>query len=353
MKRSWQMKRRMSMNMFMMLGAFHIIPVGIDNTVRVNVKVNDDAGAPVENAIVSACTNRDRIDLWTNSSPEFRSVKEKTDKKGSASLVFPCYHGNFVLAVSADGYYAEVPGEFSFKTCGAGLFTVNLAEYEKNIDVTLYRKKSPVAMYVRPRYFRPIRSKAPSVVCEYDMEKCDYRPPYGHGERCDMRVEWERVRTNDLYECKGKVTLVNGGAYVMKKRKKDEHLFCSVYRADTNRVYKSEFPFRHRYRYDKVGNILSDNDYIEMPVLTKEEYFVFRTRERRSAEGKLLAANYGKLYGDFRVGECFGFEYLDFGQCSFNPNVNDNNLEVDTTVNLNHGQSRRESIELRRKSLSP
>ena len=48
------MKRRM--NMFVMLGAFHIIPVGINNTVRVNVKVNDDAGVPVKNATVSLKT---------------------------------------------------------------------------------------------------------------------------------------------------------------------------------------------------------------------------------------------------------------------------------------------------------
>ena len=51
MKRNVQMKRRMCMNMFVILGAFHIIPVGIDNTVRVNVQVNDDAGMPVKNAI--------------------------------------------------------------------------------------------------------------------------------------------------------------------------------------------------------------------------------------------------------------------------------------------------------------
>ena len=80
------MKKRIHVNMFLMLGTFHIIPVGIDNTVRVNVKVNDDAGMPVRNAMVSAGTRRDRIDLWTNSSPEYRSVNEKTDKKGRVSL---------------------------------------------------------------------------------------------------------------------------------------------------------------------------------------------------------------------------------------------------------------------------
>jgi len=72
------MKKRIHVNMFLMLGAFHITPVGIDNTVRVNVKVNDDAGMPVRNAIVSSCTRRDRIDLWTNASPESRIVKENT-----------------------------------------------------------------------------------------------------------------------------------------------------------------------------------------------------------------------------------------------------------------------------------
>ena len=341
------MKRRMSMNMFMMLGVFHIIPVGMDNTVRVNVKVKDDAGMPVKNAVVSAGTRRDRVDLWTNSSPEYRSVIEKTDKNGVASLVFPCYSGHFRLAVSSDGYYTEVPGKFSLKTSGAGLFTVNLAEYEKNIDIMLYRKKSPVAMYVRPKYFRPVRGKTPSGVCEYDMEKCDFLPPYGHGERCDMKVEWEAVRTNNFGECKGKVTFVDGGGYVMGKRTMNESALSSVYRADTNGVYKSEFPFTHQRRYDSAGKILSNKN-IDIPVLKQEEYFVFRVRERRNANGELIAANYGKLYGPFRGDSC-----LKFGQCSFNPNVNDNNLEVDTTVNLNHGQSRRESIELRRESLSP
>ena len=344
------MKRNMYayMNMFMMLGTFHIIPVGIDNTVRVNVKVNDDAGLPVQNANVSVGTRRDRIDLWTNSSPEYRSVNEKTDRQGRASLVFPCYSAHFNLAVSADGYYTEVPDEISFKTCGTGLFTVNLAEYEKNIDITLYRKKSPVAMYVRPRYFRSsIKYNSTSGVCEYDMEKCDYLPPFGHGERCDMRVEWETIRTNNLEECKGKVTFVDGGAYVMKKRTMNERTLCSVYRADTNESFKTEFPFLYRRQYNSSGKILSDKN-IDIHVLKEDEYFIFRVRERHDENGNLVSVNYGKLYGPFR-----GSIYLNFGQCSFNPNVNDNNLEVDTTVNLNRGQSRRESIELRRKIPSP
>ena len=343
------MKRRMCMNMFVMLGAFHIIPVGIDNTVRVNVKVTDEAGVPVKNAMVSAGTRRDRIDLWTNSSPEYRSENKKTDEKGQVSFVFPCYSAHFDLAVSADGYYTEVPNEFSFKTSGTGLLTPNLAEYEKSIDITLYRKKSPAAMYVRPGHFRSILCSASDGICEYDMKKCDYLPPYGLGEKCDMRVEWRRTQTNNLYECKGKVTFIDGGAYIKKKRiVRENNMLCSVYRADTNEIYKSEFKFMHRRRYDDIGNIVFDGSYVEIPVLKRDEYFVFRVRESHAPDGKLIAANYGKLYGDFRLDG-----HLNFGQCSFNPNVNDNNIEVDTTKNLNRGPGGRESVELGRASLVP
>ena len=335
MKRNVQMKRRMCMNMFVILGAFHIIPVGIDNTVRVNVQVNDDVGMPVKNAMVSAGTRRDRIDLWTNSSPGHRSVNEKTDKKGRVSLVFPCYSGHFRLAVSADGYYTEVPDKFSFKTSGTGFFTPNLAEYEKSITVTLKKKKNPIPMIARGfprkrgRYFA---LKQGHGTYAYDFEMCDLLPPYGNGKIADINIDAYLVMTNGGYICRGSLTFNAGGAYKAVKHKTSD--FKSLYHADTNACFKTSFPF-----VEYCGNNVYEYPFSPLPLLTLDEYFVFRVRETRNEKGELLSAHYGKIYGSICIGE-----WLDFPQAVFNPRPNDTNLEFDPERNLYHGKKERVMI---------
>lgn len=326
---------RMHMNSLLIIGAFHIIPVGIGNTVRVNVKVNDDAGMPVKNAIVSVCTRRDRMDLWTNSSPKSRIVREKTDKKGSASLVFPCYSAHFGLNVTADGYYEETMREISFMTSGVGMFTANLAEHEKSIMVTLKKKRNPMPMIARdfPRkHGRYFALKQGHGTYAYDFMMCDLLPPYGNGKIADINIDAYLVMTNGGYICRGSLTFNAGGAYKAVKHKTSD--FKSLYHADTNACFKTSFPF-----VEYCGNNVCEYSFSPLPLLTLDEYFVFRVRETRNEKGELLSAHYGKIYGSICIGE-----WLDFPQAVFNPRPNDTNLEFDPERNLYHGKKERVMI---------
>ena len=323
----------------------------LGNLVEVKFHVVDSEGTPVSNAVIKTYTSAEMISVWSNQSEKHKTIYAKTDKQGRASCRFFCWRGSFDCYLEADDCYPEQKVDLVFATKPGGTFIADLAEHEKEVNFNVYRKKSPVAMCVRPGGFRPIKCNASRGICEYDMEKCDFLPPYGHGERCDMKVEWVCSQTNNVYECKGKVTFIDGGAYIMQKISGTTPWSLeSVYRADTNQTYKTEFSFSHRHRFDDKGWHQFGDGYSDVPVLKSSEYFVFRVRERCGTKGEVIAANYGKMYGVFHVDE---YKRLMFGQCSFNPNVNDNNLEVDTTVNLNHGQNRRESIELRRRRLSP
>ena len=323
----------------------------LGNLVEVKFHVVDSDGVPVANAMIETSTSAEMISVWSNQSDKHKTIYTKTDENGQASCHFLCWRGSFDCYLEADDCYPEKKVNLSFATKSGDAFIANLAGHEKEVNFKVYRKKSPVAMCVRPGGFRPIKCKAAIGVYEYDMEKCDYLPPYGHGEKCDMKVEWESVSTNNTYECKGKVTFIDGGAYIMQKIPgSTPRSLQSVYRADSNQTYKTEFSFYRRHRFNDKGWTQFGDGYIDIPVVKSSEYFVFRVRERRGENGELIEAHYGKMYGVFHIDES---RRLMFGQCSFNPNVNDNNLEVDTTKNLHHGPGGRESVELRRAWLAP
>ena len=54
----------------------------------------------------------------------------------------------------------------------------------------------------------------------------------------------------------------------------------------------------------------------------QDEYLVFRTRVVRDKDGKIVSANYGKIYGEIAAFRNFGYR-----RCFFNPVPNDVGLE--------------------------
>ena len=84
------------------------------------------------------------------------------------------------------------------------------------------------------------------------------------------------------------------------------------YRADTNAVYVSEYPFQNSMGGSrKIIGIAAD-----------DEYLVFRTRIVRDEKGEIVSQNYGKIYGLVRALGEFSFKGL-----FFNPTPNDTNIE--------------------------
>ena len=63
----------------------------------------------------------------------------------------------------------------------------------------------------------------------------------------------------------------------------------------------------------------------------KGRHYCFRIRTRRDAEGRIVSALYGKVYGDFRINDLSGISFTYY----LNPTPNDRNLEFDRKTNFN------------------
>ena len=63
----------------------------------------------------------------------------------------------------------------------------------------------------------------------------------------------------------------------------------------------------------------------------KNRHYCFRIRTRRDAEGRIVSALYGKVYGDFRINDLAGIAFTYY----LNPTPNDRNLEFDRKTNFN------------------
>ena len=91
----------------------------------------------------------------------------------------------------------------------------------------------------------------------------------------------------------------------------------SVYEADSNATYRTEFPFSSYCNYKDSA------DYGAVRVAEDDEYLVFRTRVVKDEKGNIVSANYGEIYGAIRTVGFFGAKAI-----YFNPTPNDTNLEA-------------------------
>ena len=111
----------------------------------------------------------------------------------------------------------------------------------------------------------------------------------------------------------------HAGAYEMGRARMSE--FESVYHADTNAVYRQSFV----YRFDQSP--VKAPEYTTQ--LKSDKYLVFRTRTKVDAEGRLVSALYGKIYGNWNF---VGPGGMSMAQFVFNPRPNDTNLEDEHTA---------------------
>lgn len=281
--------------------------------VSVCVSVSNEDGCPVENAAIVVSTQRDPLVLSWSGTIKQRVERFETDSTGVGRCSLICHSGDFKLKVEAAGYYSEVIDDLSFSTdSGEKAMSMRFLEKAKNIQVRLRRVKNPVKLLK----VAPVTGwKIPSRSGRYgfDLALGDWVAPLGAGKVPDLMVLCEDFQM-EPYHLRGCLEFPAGGAYVMKKVVSSS--FVSCYSADTNAVYVSSFPFEYRVEPDGARMM--------MPVVGKEDYLVFRIRERRDDKGRLISAHYGKIYGPIRTSGVFKFE-----SAYLNDVVNDNNLECD------------------------
>ena len=329
---------------------------------RFYVKVSDDEGCPVANAMVKVDFSTSRVLFGgghRNEGDDDGRAEARTDTNGTTVVKFNCTSSDFGWHVEADGYYRSESHREHFK--GEDVIVppafgyVILHEHEKHGEITLYRKKNPQPMYA---YTREVERQSPIANGKYgfDLECFDWLPPHGKGKVADFYYIRDRkdIENVNMAMSKGKgyrlMSFRNGtpnfptvgdvigriefdekcGAYV-KKCTGNEN-FPSTYGADTNKTYVSDIPIRI---VAQKGNVWLH----EGKVVESDEYMVIRSRVKCDEQGKIVSANYSKLIGPVRFGSS-----VDILQSVFNPRPNDTNLEFDPKRNLYQGKKGRGMI---------
>lgn len=327
---------------------------------RLYVKVVDDKGAPVTNAIVKVGVPPKTAFWGSSSRHKGASYESITNEKGDAVVSFDCIGAHFRWMVKADNCYPsnlfeEWFSDFDEIPIAPGVTKVILHEHEKRGEVVLYRKKNPQPMYA---YTREKVVKSPILNGRYgfDLQLYDWLPPHGNGKVADFYYIRERAdETNSTVKAKlghsrffifkngesgyPKLGDVVGriefdemcGAYVGKQTGCES--FPSVYCADINREFARSFPI------SIVGNAGQMTWLEEGSVIGHGEYMVIRSRVKCDEKGNIVSANYSKILGSFGLAYAVGAD-----EVVFNPRPNDTNLEFDPNQNLYTGKKGRGKI---------
>jgi hypothetical protein len=227
--------------------------------------------------------------------------------------------------VRKEGCY-ETSGRFSFRRTGVA--NGRWQPYGMTNTVVLKRKVNPVAMYVKPESERIALPKQDEWV-GFDLERADWTSPHGTGKREDFQVFFNLDAADEHWLSFKYVLTLRfpkpfDGFYRAKKDAGGSAL-RSVYEADTNRVYDSEITFISERRNDVERNKVNVTD----QSLKEDEYLILRIRSETDKDGRLVKANYAKLYAPLFAAR-YGFLVTTY----FNPKVNSPSLEADTTRNL-------------------
>ena len=226
--------------------------------------------------------------------------------------------GSFVYSITKDGFY-QTAAEYNFTREEDG-YTPSVKDgkwqpYGQTQRVILKRIINPTATRF---HYGDLPVPVNDVWIGLDLEKFMWCPPYGKGQNDDVLLRF----THNSYMTDEKVTRITmemsftnnpfAGAYVLKKDEWSE--FESVYHANTN----AEFNVTN-FKFERLR---TKTKRFKMESFPNDSYIVFRTRTKVDAEGKLISAHYGKIYGEWQYAR-----YFKHGGILFNSNPNDPNLE--------------------------
>ena len=297
---------------FMILVVVMFPLVGCTETVRFSVKVTDEEGCPVTNAVVKIETLKRPVFGMENDPNNLRVIIAHANSNGVVSVKFDSLTERFIYWLTAEGYYRCPFREVSYELKEDHLYYVTLAEHEKEDAVVMRKIKKPIPMYSYGSYGAMGLPKGNGDY-GFDMKAGELVAPFGKGKVADFYV---RKRFDEkTRDTKSALFFVGkgNGAYKVKSAMDSE--FRSPYAADTNAVFKTEF------RYEHLKSEVCD--------VGEDECLVLRTRCQYDAEGRLVSCHYSKIYGKIEI-----YGWLSFWSYAFNPTPNDTNLEFDVEKNL-------------------
>ena len=294
--------------------------------VGIEFNVYDFNGSPVQGAKIKfSSPKRPLVPFARSEIDEFECV---TDCNGVATRRFDSWEGDISGIVKAAGYYNEPLPETRYRTSydrnrDATIFF----EKDKTVRVFLPPIKKPVPMYSYRAWQHQKRFGLQPFSCGYDLRLADWLPPVGHGEVADFYLVHSVTNTNGVVWCSANLTFPEGAGGYKVRNLFPEHRPI-VYEADTNAVYLSSFDSSKSFSL-ATQEILTENKLAD-----SNETLVIRSRVKLDAKGKVVSANYSKMYGPISIAGVF-----EFRQLSLNPVVNDPTLEFDLKRNLSKRKS--------------
>ncbi len=282
---------------------------------KVNFKVVDDVGNPVQGAIVNVF-----FDMADRSKGQ--RLIDTTDTNG-VFVAEEKTKGVLEIMVSRDGYYAT-NDEISFIDMGREHEVVDgkWQPWGMPKTIVLRKKKNPIAVRVGMHDWR--LTKALNTWIGFDLEKYDYVEPIGRGKVCDFEVkfDWDGMfgtKHNGMAVSLRFTDKFSGGYY---ENRFLQSAFTGVYAADPQKTYLQYFHYFRRPIRDAKGRKIGG----EGERFDKSKVLVVRSRCVVDEEGNLVSARYFEIENfefscsrEKEVALCFNLTY--------NSTPNDTNLE--------------------------
>jgi hypothetical protein len=305
-------------------------------TYELEATVVDQDGSPVENATVKGSSER-LILRDTIPQGEYVPTHVKTDSEGKAKLSLLRYsEWPSGVLVEKNGYYTtrqkiEWP---PFKNGDNRTQSSSIIQLKKIMN--------PTRMYAHSNSGsaeKIVKIKQFNVKYGFDLQYAEALPPLGNGKHADFYFILEGdYKSKYDYNMTLKIMFTNKSDGVVafdtasRLNPRENNIQGSSLQSDYTAPesnYKQSI-IKKTWSSKNDSNPQCDND-------MRKNYY-FRVRTITDEDGKLVSANYGKIYGDFFF-EPANIEWgyyasLMLVDTYFNPSINVRNVEFDTGKNL-------------------
>lgn len=248
-------------------------------TARLTLRALDEEENPVSDAHVRM-TFEEAFN-WSGSSSKIVPVSGVTNDEGKFTgegHSFDTQGGQLQKA----SYYMSSPESYNFKKAIAGKWQ----PWNPTLDVVMRKIINPIAMYAK---YLNIGIPKIGETLGFDLEAGDWVAPYGRGKLADILFTAKLDRRAEYdFDYELKIAFPQKGDGLQTFKPERDSVFKSPRTAPLE-GYQSEWLQK---RSAKQGTAEISN------IDEKKNYF-FRVRTVLNAEGKVISANYGKIYGDF------------------------------------------------------
>jgi hypothetical protein len=265
----------------------------------IEIQVEDDKNMPVKDAIVSG-SNEKLVENSPITQAIYQRAEVKTDDSGSANLILT--------------RYSEVPSGLLINKLGYYTTTLKLT-WLPNLDgtnsnhakntVILKPIKNPIPMLAR----NDLRIRTPEFNIPYgfDLEMGEPFPPFGNGKMLDLIFTLTGSRSvaadpqKELIDFSLEVRCPNPDDGLVEFLVEDTTEFSkgsqlpSAHEAPANGYFQS---IKRIMATDEDGGLAGATNVRNADA---RKCYYFRVRTKRDANGKIISANYGKIYGPLEI----------------------------------------------------